>query len=223
LDREKLAARLRTLFLEELEEHARGFRSEAAALERSPSPALEAETIKSLLRRVHSLKGAAAAVDQPEIATACHRVEEVLASVRDGRRSLTRDVLDLIAPVAGALEETHARLRDRQGLAGAELIALGERLRVPAPSPAPAAAKAPEAPATPIEAPAPAPISVTLSAPRSAEPATAGPASRGSSAGPTPAQREASVRVAMSKIDALLGSSRELAVARGRLDQDERR
>ena len=75
--------RLKALFLEEIEEHARGFRAEAAALTRAPSPALEAETIKSLLRRAHSLKGSASAVDQPEIATACHRIEEVLAAVRD--------------------------------------------------------------------------------------------------------------------------------------------
>ena len=103
MDRDKLLARLTATFLEELGEHVRVFNRELLALEQQPSEP-SAERVKTLFRAAHSLKGAARAVNAPRIEAMCHRLEGVLAAVRDGERPLTRELFELLFAAADAID-----------------------------------------------------------------------------------------------------------------------
>lgn len=94
MDRGKLIERLMVVFLAELQEHIRVFNRELLSLEQKPAPESKAESIKVLFRAAHSLKGAARSVQATRLETLGHRLEEVLAAIRDGRRELDRPVFD---------------------------------------------------------------------------------------------------------------------------------
>src|SRR5690349_21464949 len=103
LDRDKLVARLTATFLEELEEHVRVFNRELLALEQQPSEPWE-ERIKTLFRAAHSLKGAARAVNAARVEAICHRLEGVLAAVRDGHTPPSRELFELLFASADAVD-----------------------------------------------------------------------------------------------------------------------
>src|ERR1700758_1339785 len=104
MDKTKMMQRLLATFLEELEEHARHFNQELLALEKNPAPAERAERLKTLFRTVHSLKGAARSVNVDLIEGACHRLEDILARVRDDQAALSPELIALCFAVADALE-----------------------------------------------------------------------------------------------------------------------
>lgn len=108
---EGLGARLRQLFLQELDEHVREAQRELLALEREGPGADRAALLQSVFRRAHSLKGAAAAVSLPAVEGTCHRVEEVLAGARAGA-PLQGEPLDAVIGAFDALAEAGARLRE---------------------------------------------------------------------------------------------------------------
>src|SRR5689334_12817406 len=103
LDRDELVARLTATFLDELQEHVRVFNRELLALEQQPSDSW-AERIKTLFRAAHSLKGAARAVNATRVEAICHRLEGVLATVRDGQNAPRRELLDLLFAGADAVD-----------------------------------------------------------------------------------------------------------------------
>jgi two-component system chemotaxis sensor kinase CheA len=103
LDRDKLVARLKATFLEELDEHVRIFNRELLALEQEPSAPWE-ERVKTLFRSAHSLKGAARAVSAARVEAICHRLEGVLASVRDSHLPPTKELFELLFAAADAID-----------------------------------------------------------------------------------------------------------------------
>src|SRR5260370_26608444 len=105
MDRDQLIKRLMATFLEELEEHVAALNRDLLALEKEPGGAQRTERLKTLFRTVHSLKGAARSVSVPLIEGVCHRLEEILAAARDGRRALSADVFPLLFETADAIEE----------------------------------------------------------------------------------------------------------------------
>ncbi len=119
-------------FLEELEEHVRHFNQELLILEKNPPFEERAERLKTLFRTVHSLKGAARSVNVDLIEGACHRLEEILARVRDANTGLSPELAALLFAVADALEEAGMRLREQQDLADAPLADLLPRLEAAA-------------------------------------------------------------------------------------------
>ncbi|MET0595124.1 MAG: hybrid sensor histidine kinase/response regulator [Polyangiaceae bacterium] len=103
MDRDKLVARLTATFLEELDEHVRIFNRELLALEQEPNEPW-AERIKTLFRSAHSLKGAARAVSAARVEAICHRLEGVLAGVRDGQSPPTKELFELLFAAADAID-----------------------------------------------------------------------------------------------------------------------
>ncbi|AEI64239.1 response regulator [Corallococcus macrosporus] len=207
MDRDRLAQALLATFLEELEGHVVSLNRELLALERETAPARIAERVASLLRTLHSVKGAARAASATLVETACHRMEELLERVRDTGAG-TPDVYELCFTTVDALDDAGRRLAARQDLAGSPLETLLPQLERAAGSRAPARAAPPSEPRPPPSEPrgdlAPPPAPST-----SAEP-PAGGAPSGAEALP--------VRVSAQKLDALLARSGELRVATLRLE-----
>ena len=204
MDRDRLAQALMVTFLEELEGHVAALNRDLLALEKAASPARFGELMTTLLRTVHSVKGASRAVSEALIETACHRLEEVLLVVQKQGHT-TPELMEVCFTAADALDDAGRRLALKQELRGSPLEALLPRLEEAALEPgprrptlpalsAPPRAPGPEAPPPPVEAPAPGPEGLP-------------------------------VRVSAQKLDALLARSGELRVAglrmEGRVEQLE--
>jgi two-component system chemotaxis sensor kinase CheA len=133
LDRDKLILRLRATFSIELREHVESFNRELLALERGGGDAARAESIKTLFRTAHSLKGAARAVNAGKLELVCHNLEELLTSLRDGSRPLTPEIFEQLFAAVDTFEA-----------AGREINA---SLPAPATSPTPPPQLKPQSPA----------------------------------------------------------------------------
>jgi two-component system chemotaxis sensor kinase CheA len=165
--------------------------------------------IASLLRTVHSVKGASRAVSLVLVETVCHRLEEVLITVQRGRPA-SPEVYELGFAVADALDDARQRLGRKQDLTGSALEELLPRLTAAAQGQAPTAAPAQPPPV--VRTPVPLPPAV---APAQAPAPPAPPAEAPAEASSTEALP---VRVSAQKLDALLARSGELRVASLRLE-----
>src|SRR5262245_51217038 len=95
-------------FVGELDDHVRALDRDLLALDQArdrPDP----ERITTLFRTLHSLKGAARAVNLETVATAAHRLEERIAKLRDGA-ALTGEQIELLFAAADALRDASRRL-----------------------------------------------------------------------------------------------------------------
>lgn len=181
---EDLSSRLMRVFIEEMDERINAFDRSLIALEEQPSDAQRAELVSSLFREAHSLKGAARSVEAAAIENVCHRLEDFLAEVREGRVHFDPSTIELLFETADALREAGSRLRGGE-ISSPRLAGLAQRLSV--------AARSAEEIEELEEQPAPSP-----QAPRPL---------------PAVAARPNTVRVAVGKLDELLRQSGELLVA----------
>jgi two-component system, chemotaxis family, sensor kinase CheA len=226
LNRDELIRRLTATFLEELAEHVRVFNAELLLLEQNPALARREEAIHSLFRAAHSLKGAARAVSATGIESVAHRLEDLLARIRDGRRQLTPDLFRVLFAAADGFESAGRRF-SAGSATDAGLGPLVEQLNAAlllADSPPPAPAAAPE--------PAPEAKLVSIGdAPKHAEISGEGPISQLAFAADTnpepsapPAASAAShaqgsfVRIGHARLDTLLRQSSELTITRRRFE-----
>jgi two-component system chemotaxis sensor kinase CheA len=184
MDKERLIARLMQTFVDELGEHVLALERDLLALERSPG---DPAVLNSLSRTAHSLKGAARAVDVGLVERACHRLEEIIARVRDGSLDPDRPLFALLLETVDALADAGVRLRAGKDLADNALTVLVPRIEsaarggsVPTVSPNREMA----VPEPQIEEPAP----------------------------PIDAPQAQTVRVAIEKLDALLARGGDLLV-----------
>jgi two-component system chemotaxis sensor kinase CheA len=199
MDRNKLIERLMATFLDELDEHVRTLNTELLALEKGGEEEERASRLKDLFRAAHSLKGAARSVNVPVIEGACHRLEEILASARDGALTLTREHFALLFASADGIEEAGMRLREQRDLSESPLAALLPQLE--------AAATGAPVQATPAAAPT-----------RGGEPLTAVPVPpSASSTGAEGYAGGGTVRIPAKRLDDLLARAGELLVARQRI------
>ena len=130
-------------------------RDHVEAVRRALAAPAEAD-LREMFRRIHSLKGAARAVDLPTIEDLAHRLEERLAEVMTEGSGLSPDMVDMIHMGLDAIEAQAAAERQGQAPpdATAAAEALGRRAQDAAPPPAPAPAPAPGPPPPPAnEAP----------------------------------------------------------------------
>jgi two-component system chemotaxis sensor kinase CheA len=112
---EALAARLRAMFVEELEDQVTEANRHLLALERAPE---SGEELRSLFRVMHTLKGAARAANVADLERLCHRLEAMLASARDAGRPLDKTELQALFDGVDRLTEAGARLREEIAPAG---------------------------------------------------------------------------------------------------------
>lgn len=225
---EELAARLLTTFLAELDEQVATMNADLLELEVAPG---DAERLKSLLRVLHTIKGAARVAGVPLVEEACHGLEASLVDVREGRGRLDAERFRLLRDAADALADAGRRIREGLELDDAPIAGLLHALEAPPAEPG-AAATGPAAaghsalgPAAPKPA-RPRPTATRFATSESAEPgsavsgsATPGPAVAGSAApgSVAKAHAEAPVRVRPEELDTLLKTTVDLLIAKGQI------
>lgn len=185
-----LSARLLEAFLADLEEQLGHLNRALLALELN---AANADALKDVFRVMHTLKGAAHATNQPVVERACHHLEAMLATARDGTAPLGPAQFALMFSAADALSDAAKRLAaggvvDESTPLGRLLGELeGTRPAVPQP------VAAQVAPST---------TAVETSANVGVAP---------------PASSESAVRVSSEKLDALLSQVGQLLATRARI------
>ena len=103
-----LQARLEALFVEELQDNLRILENGVAALDGDPGAEPDTALIHQLFRAAHSLKGAAHSAGVTDAVAPCHRLEELLAELRDGTRTVDEPTIAALAEDIdrlGALEQ----------------------------------------------------------------------------------------------------------------------
>ena len=154
----------------------------------------ERQPLEILFRAAHSLKGAARAVGEDAIETACHSLEGVLAALQRDRLAWSAAIADVLHDTVGALDRALRRTAPPSAL-----VSLVPRLEALLRDPAePRRAAAPPAPA-PTAAPAPAPSPSPAAAPRVEAPAAA-----------ALADGEQTVRIGVDRLGTLLYQVEEL-------------
>ncbi len=211
MDKQELAQRLMVAFLEELDEHVGAMNRHLLALEKNPPAEQRQALLKELFRSAHTMKGAANANSIRPIEQFCHRLEDILVAVRDGKRTFTDDLFAICFQAADALEEAGSRLREEEDLDDSPLVDLMPLIERAAAGETVLLAK----PTRPRESEAPAePVLSTNLGSAGASPSQAVVLASDSS----PERSTASVRVAAEKLDMLLAQTGELLVARRRVE-----
>ncbi len=120
MDHDELLRHLRRVFLDELEQQLVVFQEAAAAVDGAPADGVE-EAVRVMFRVAHSLKGAAREVSVRPIERACHALESVLGSVRDGKRPLGASLVTELQRMGDALAAAGAALREGRPMDAAGL------------------------------------------------------------------------------------------------------
>ncbi|TWB16829.1 hybrid sensor histidine kinase/response regulator [Nitrospirillum bahiense] len=194
---DQLLKRLLAMFEVEAEEHLSAIAAGLLALEQSPPRERAQELVETTFREVHTLKGAARAVNLGAVVAVCHAMESVFAALKGGRLALTPGGMDLLhqgyARVRGLLDGSVVAGPDQDALVSAlEAYAEGrEPVAKVAVPPQPAARTEPAALPRVEEAP---PADTPADTPR---------------VGSRP-----TLRIATSKVDTLLRHAEELVSAR---------
>jgi two-component system chemotaxis sensor kinase CheA len=174
--------------------------------------------LEEIFREAHSLKGASRAVDLGRVETVAHKLESLFSVIQKGELEANAEVFDLAykaldaltALVEEGLSGTAADV-DVDGICNA--LAAAEAGAGSSQSPVPSSQseepKAEEATA-PAEEPAPAP-EAPAAAPETQQPAAAKPKAKPAKKAE---ERDETVRVATSKLDALMAQVGELLAAR---------
>ncbi|MBN1483233.1 MAG: hybrid sensor histidine kinase/response regulator [Chloroflexia bacterium] len=185
-------------FRQELAERLGTINSGLLALEQQPEPPRQAEILEELFRHVHSLKGAARAVQLKPIEELAHGMEDVFGAAKRGSIHLDAEIFDLLYQGLDLIGIVMARVEKAEDLEqGLELpdylIRLGEAWRrQPVQVPQLAAEERP----APREAPAKqSPPSAVLE-------------------GPLQSWSGETIRVPTARLDELMAQSGELLVTR---------
>ncbi|MFM8414023.1 MAG: chemotaxis protein CheA [Planctomycetota bacterium] len=220
---------LMRLFCTEAEELLGDIERSAIALEANPD---DADTLATMFRGFHTLKGNAAVMRLVVLQRLAHEVESLLDAARRGSRRLDRDAIDVVLAAADTVARAVAEMsRQLDGHEPGRAIplpvkAIVERVHAVLASPqaAPSHEAAEPSPAPPAPAPLPAAAAVVPPAAVAPSPALPpAPVATPPAASPPPAVRSAasaaSVRVDTSKLDGLVDLVGELVIAQSMVVQ----
>ncbi|RME44668.1 MAG: hybrid sensor histidine kinase/response regulator, partial [Caldilineae bacterium] len=96
MNEEEFLKKLLETFKLEAAEHLEAMSSGLLALEKEPPPDEQATLIETVFREAHSLKGAARAVNLPEIESVCQAMESVFNAAKRGDLSLPPSAFDTL-------------------------------------------------------------------------------------------------------------------------------
>lgn len=131
MTREAPVQRLLATFLKELDDHLRGMSRGLVTLQQSSSQIVQAELTSSLLRSMHSLKGAARSVRVELLELVCHLLEDLLLRLKplDPRDELRADLVGLLLSATDAIDDAGKRLENGVALDESPLAKLLPRLQ----------------------------------------------------------------------------------------------
>jgi two-component system, chemotaxis family, sensor kinase CheA len=187
-DADAARARVLAVFATESLERVKTINRRLMALERAPDPSSRsgANAFSEILRELHTLKGSSATVHVEPVESLAHQLEALFGAVRDGARKLDAPVFDIAYRALDAVE-TAVGEAVRGETSGVDTDGWSETIR------------------SAIEQGGPGTTSSSLTPPDPVIEPAASPGGSGA---------EDTVRLAISKLDALMGSVSELHVAR---------
>jgi two-component system chemotaxis sensor kinase CheA len=203
----QVSPELLTIYLEDARVHLEALDHGLLALERD---GLDLEVVSTVLGPLHTLKGNSGMMGFTGIKDYVHRLEDVLARLRDHGLELEASLFDTLFAGASALRDS-VEQASLAGIEGQDLLAERQALeqllsRVPGPGPAPIAVEPP--PLANDVAPTPAaPVPTLL------------PSGRKGGADAQASVRSSMVRVDFAQLDHLLNLVGELIVYRTKLQQ----
>lgn len=117
----------RTLFIEEATDHLADMGQALVTLEKQAGTAEAVESIDTLFRMAHSVKGMAASLSYDSIAELAHRLENWMEPLR-GQGQVPEGAISLLLEIVGALEEMIAVVADTESAPNprTDLVALLE-------------------------------------------------------------------------------------------------
>jgi len=199
-------------FVLESREHLASIENRSLALEQDPQ---DAESLHSIFRAFHTIKGLAGFLELDAVREVSHNVETVLDMARNGKLSVTSRVIDVVLESTDYLkicvDGIDSRLHGRDPVPPPPHASLLERVRSLLAPPAPDA----PAPHRPEEKPAPAPETAAAEPAAEAEPAAASGARTAAVAGEVKA-----VKVDTGKLDYLVDMAGELVIAQSMVRHD---
>ena len=89
------------IFIDETKEHLQNLSQQLMILEEEPG---NADTINEIFRAAHSLKGMAGTMGYKRMQNLTHIMENVLSEIRNGKMSVTADLVDVLFQCLDALE-----------------------------------------------------------------------------------------------------------------------
>ena len=100
---------LLSAFLEESDEHLNAIEANILALEQTPG---DAETINTIFRSFHTIKGIAGCTDLETISHLAHSTENLLDEIRNDRHEMDAEVIDVVLAVCDRLAHMVNNVRD---------------------------------------------------------------------------------------------------------------
>lgn len=129
-------------FLVEAAEILEQLQEQLVDLENNPE---DADLLNAIFRGFHTVKGGAGFLSLAELVDACHGAENVFDVLRQGKRQVTPELMDVILQALDSVNEMFAQVQAREELTPADPELLAELHRLSQPEGAePVAAAAPE-------------------------------------------------------------------------------
>jgi two-component system chemotaxis sensor kinase CheA len=203
----QVSPELLTIYLEDARVHLEALDHGLLALERD---GLDLEVVSTVLGPLHTLKGNSGMMGFTGIKDYVHRLEDVLARLRDHGLELEASLFDTLFAGASALRDS-VEQASLAGIEGQDLLAERQALeqllsRVPSPGPAPVAVE-------------PSPLAHDVAPTPAAPVPTLLPSGRKGGADAQASVRSSMVRVDFAQLDHLLNLVGELIVYRTKLQQ----
>ncbi len=222
---EEIRQKLINSFKIEQREHIQEINQGLLALEKNPTSKERQALLHKIFREAHSLKGAARAVGLTTIESLGHALEDLLLGAKEGRLTISPELFDLMYQALDAVELVMNQLETGNSTPPAKVLALLSRLeeiRGTATTAAPEGTAGAEPEHKPAEYPAgeeeQAATPVNAGQETGAEAVLAPEALQSQSPVSTTAADE-TIRVSVSKLDALMAQFSELLGAKIRAEQ----
>jgi two-component system chemotaxis sensor kinase CheA len=213
-------------FKTEQSEHLQQISQGLLALEQNPTPDEQARLLSQIFREAHSLKGAARAVGLTTIESLGHHLEGILLKAKGGELAFTAELFDLLYQTLDAIEVMMVRFNS--GDTTTPIKVLGLLTRLEETTQAEDKLNRPTSKATEVRVDAPEPPPEPSTAPAGlnlADPVPPAILPETDSNPPKPAEVIATdkttetIRVSVSKLDALMAQVSELLVTKIRAEQ----
>ncbi len=212
---EEIRRKLIATFQMEQREHLQTMTQGLLTLEKAPDNPQRQATLEEIFRAAHSVKGSARAVNMTGIESVGHALEEVLMRVRDGRLSFSSETFDMLYQAMDTIELLLAQVETGQSALPANVLALLARLEALAQDEPPTGKEVKPSPANHSAEQSAAALTAEQwpPTPSSEPPPITHPVA------PFMVMSEETIRVAVSKLDALMAQLSELLAAKIRAEQ----